>query len=159
MPAVKGSYLRGCDCYYLTSTQRDTFECHTSGKSPAGKTNLDEPVQNHLAHLLLITEGQLLLGHEDAIATIELEVCPPAKSEGTGQVYQGGGSSCSRLCWPLFPALTGGVVKSALVTISVSPPRPPSMCTFSMKWFNQSSLPLTLLGSYSNKSAGISSSS
>lgn len=48
---------------------------------PAGETNLDEPVQSHLAHLLLITEGHLLLGQEDAIATVELQVCPPAKSE------------------------------------------------------------------------------
>lgn len=65
------------------------LERHTAGKSPEGKTNLDEPVQNHLAHLLLITQGQLLLGHEDAIAAVELEVCPPEKSERTGQVYHG----------------------------------------------------------------------
>lgn len=100
MPAVKGSYHRSHDCCYLSSIGRDTFGSHTAGKSSAGKTNLDEPVQNHLAHLLLITEGQLLLGHEDAIATVELEVCPPAKLERTRQVYQGGVSSCSRLCCP-----------------------------------------------------------
>lgn len=86
MPAVKGSYLRGHDCRYLSGRGRATFERHTAGKSPAGETHLDEPVQNHLANLLLITEGQLLLGHEDAVATVELEVCPPEKSGRSRQV-------------------------------------------------------------------------
>lgn len=89
-------------------------------------------MQNHLAHLLLITQGQLLLGHEDAIAAVELEVCPPEKSERTGQVYHGEVlHAVLRPPQPL-PTLTGDMEEPALVTLSVSPPRPPSMCTFSM---------------------------
>lgn len=122
---------------------RDTFERHTAGKSPAGETHLDEPVQNHFANLLLITEGQLLLGHEDTVATVELEVCPPEKSGRSRQVCQGGGSSCSRLrCFPQPPP-TGDMVEWALVTLSVSPPRPPSTRTFSMNGLSLSPIPLT----------------
>lgn len=57
------------------------------GDAPVGKSrdprepDLDESVQHHLAHLLLVAERKLLLGHEDAVAAVELDVCPPGKSK------------------------------------------------------------------------------
>lgn len=91
MVSMAAAVLLACEGTHLRA------RCWHEPKIPAGKTNLDEPVQSYLAHLLLITEGQFLLGHKDAVAAVELEVCPPAKSERTWEAYHGGGCSCSGL--------------------------------------------------------------
>jgi hypothetical protein len=66
----------------MTRLLGDTLPGQACALGVMGKTDLDEPVQDHLAYFLFVTEGQLLLGHEDAVATVELNVCPPGNRRG-----------------------------------------------------------------------------
>lgn len=51
-------------------------------------------MQNRFAHLLFIAERKLLLGHEDTVTTVELDVRPPEKSKRDLRRYARDGVSC-----------------------------------------------------------------
>lgn len=44
----------------------------------AAKAHLNHPLQHIFASLLLVAEVSFLLRHEDAVAAVKLDVCPPA---------------------------------------------------------------------------------
>lgn len=44
----------------------------------AGKPHLNHPLQHIFASLFLVAEVGFLLRHEDTVATVKLDVCPPA---------------------------------------------------------------------------------
>lgn len=71
------------------------------------KTDLDEPVQNHFAHLLFIAERKLLLGHEDTVTTVELDVRPPGKSKRNLRRGAREGVSCLCLLQPYLSLTLG----------------------------------------------------
>lgn len=72
------------------------YACRT-----AEKPHLNHPLQHIFASLLLVVEGSFLLRHEDTVATVKLNVRPPANVAIVFIIFTNSKSMWRYDCWNL----------------------------------------------------------